>query len=149
MTLEVVKTSELTNADSLRIEESQKIRYLGQVAAASAALRLLHCATSLEEALHTKTQIEELFDNSASCRKDLIRVLDNEEQICRSMNEVLNPAYKESNLAFQLRRLTLIGKVAKNQIAEGEIAVQAVDLFLGCVGFNLNSMDLVKNRKKQ
>ncbi len=130
-----------------RKREVLEINEIGPLLACAVATNSLLCSVPRDDCLRVRDQFLENFNNGSRADKldSIQRVID----ICKDTSNVLNPGSKDSDLALNLRRLTLIQRIVETGIAEDKLAVDAADLVLGNFFLNLENNSLYREWQKK
>lgn len=131
-----------------RTDEVAIVRSWGDVIGTVVATRDLLLGAPLHDVLRLKDDIKTRFDSKETGRKELIKIAQDAQNVCLALFDLTCPNSRESTIAFETKKLTLLSKMIKNGIAEGKVAVEATDFLMGSYNLGLDQMEIVKELNK-
>jgi hypothetical protein len=131
-----------------RRDRSERLRYLGEVVEISIIMRNYYDGMEADDVQKVRDAFHENYFGDKINRKERLIIIQQQESTVRRFAARYNPGSGENALATQFRRLTLISRVVKAGLAEGNVAVDAVDFFMGNLCLNTQNLSFSRIQKK-
>jgi hypothetical protein len=123
--------------------DAQQIHDLGSLyASAAASISFIANSAPPEACIAFKEKAAEEYGKKS--RDQQIKSLLHIQEFLAETADTFHPRARDNSIAFQTRRLEIISRICRANIAEGNMAVDTADLLLGAYRFKLEGNQLYK-----